>query len=167
MKIQGISKEGLRRIAASKRAQIEEEVGGSGIEMDLHLLVENETEYWQNIPEGIKAIYAAYLFDASKGVNVAEITPSAELWYIDTEPVFEDWVYDEPNEERREELFDYVIEGNADQEQVTYMHMSNVMKIAHPYHKQTVADEEEWEEAIEENLDYLRGNMDWTQYIKG
>jgi len=145
--------------ASKKKAQEEQKM------MDLRIYLMDDTEYWTSLPKGIKKVYSGYLFDANLGVHVAELTPSAELHLIDTVPVFEDFVYED--DELREQLYDYIMEGAADTEPVTYVHLKSAIANSHPYDEvPRPEDEEEQQEIFEDALESLRGNQGvWEQFI--
>jgi hypothetical protein len=95
------------------------------IKPDIHLLAIDETEFW-TIPDKwkqhIERIETVFFYDAMTYVHVAEITPSYELWRFATRAVTredcDDWT--------RDEIDNYVQDGIAGDDWVTYMHVGQI-----------------------------------------
>lgn len=84
------------------------------------------TCYWeftaQNPPEGPRParMWTVYLTSLDLGVHICSLTPSAELWFVENYPEWDDDVDDAV----REAWYEWAL--TAEDEQVTYMDMSSV-----------------------------------------
>lgn len=104
------------------------------IKPDWHLVKLDEHQHWRaDIKRMAPEIYGVYAYDKNKHVHVAEITPSYELTFIafdytESPEVAED-------EDLRNTLNELILEGQADQELGTYMHVSTLDKIVEKHPK--------------------------------
>ncbi len=111
----GLSDKALRRI--SKRLAQEED-SGSEIPIDLYVIKLDETENYNNIPEGVSKIYGVYLTDMNLDVHIASFQASAEMWYLESQEDYDDSYFnlsEEEAERKREEVFDYLLEANSEE----------------------------------------------------
>lgn len=121
----------------------------------------NETHNWDPaiVQRAGGAIYGIYLYDALRAVNCCEITPSHELHLIGSQPA--SFIEDEC---ARESLHDDLMAGDAQGDDVSYFHcaaiermLGNGSAIAGRDFGEESA-EEGYEVALEEKLEYVRGN---------
>jgi len=95
------------------------------IKPDWRLVKLDERQHWR---DDIKAmtteIFGVYAYDKNKHVHVAEITPSYELTFIDFDYGETPKVADD--DDLREQLNEMILEGKAEQESGTYMHVRDL-----------------------------------------
>jgi hypothetical protein len=85
----------------------------------------SERDYWcEEVQEMTKSIFGVYAFDRRRHFHLCEFCASYELWFIesqydDTDEVLED-------EDKRDELFQMILEGDGYTEPVTYWHVKDI-----------------------------------------
>ncbi len=92
---------------------------------DFHLVViaQNLERDW-NLPEyidKIERIESVFLFDKNVHVHCCELTPSYELWPVETRVIFKPDFDQDANEELRDEIEEVV--RRADEPEVEYHHV--------------------------------------------
>lgn len=93
--------------------------------MYLKVLKINETSNWffpEKFKPYIEAIYGVYIFDPNWKVNCCELTPSFELHFIESQV---DLDFNIP-ETIQEEISSYIIEGDTNTPEVSYIHCYKV-----------------------------------------
>lgn len=126
--------------------------------MNLKLVVIEETKYYPpEIQLRAGKVFQTYVYDASVGHHLCEITPSFELHPLNTTPLnhLED-------EEQREALHEVLDEANRGSD-VRYWHCRAIERIPATHKKDFRVVErdpdEDYEQQFESQLDYLRGNV--------
>ncbi len=105
----------------------------------------DETQHWrEDIAKKAGSILGIYLYDDSVEVNCCEITPSYELYFVQSE-----FTEHDEDESKREVLFDEILEGDSGTELVKYMHCSAIRRM-----KTGELECDDMEEAME----YAHGN---------
>lgn len=124
---------------------------------DWEIVAIDETQYWhEDIVAKAGKLYGIYLFDASRHTYCCELTPSYEVYFIET-------VYTKATDD--EDLNMKVLEADAQSGPTCYFHCRVIDRMrpkwthAFPEHNVECATEEEWEEERESMLEYLRGNQ--------
>lgn len=86
--------------------------------MRLRICLIEETENWsREVTERARRIFGVYLYNPDTRTYCCEITPSHELYFLQSVP---ETVPDDENE--REHLLDDINEGNFETERVSYVH---------------------------------------------
>jgi len=142
------------------------------IKPHFYIVLLDETQIW--VEETVKkcggGIKGAYFFDANMQIHCCEITPSYELYFIESIPALQ------PEDDcEADELENELREANKDSYQVSYVHCHNI----NPKDCIEVWDftNEQWEiildnndgnvekahaEAIENCREYIGQNMDYV-----
>lgn len=130
--------------------------------IDLHIVAYDETSYWSDeIKEKIGKdgkILAYYLFDSSKHIHLAEITPSYEL----------KWLYNRvetSSELSEDEIHEIEVNNGGSDEDVIYVHTNSEMGMIEDIDfgtdndkKEACASDEEYNEYIDRVIEYYRSN---------
>lgn len=115
---------------------------------NLKVVLLDETRYWsKDIASAAGKLFGVYLYDASLGVRVCELTPSHELWFL----------YTAPQVPLSEEQYEDILEGDRNTEPVILMHCSRVQQLKHVASREADPDLS-YEENIEQAREYYQGN---------
>lgn len=135
--------------------------------MDLRIFIDDETEYYNNIPDGVDRIFSAHLFDANLDVHICSFQPNKECYLIG----FTYTTTRDLNDEEREAVDEYLREANAYDPRVDYFD-GNIK--GHPYRVEPCPEPEEGEEWIdaqnkvmEEYIESLQGNTGVWECLAG
>lgn len=112
---------------------------------DWKLVLFDETEYWNGLPEGCCGVIAGYLIDFSMKVHICSMTGSYEAWYVGSEPVMVD-------DRDSTEAWEFIIEHDNSEPVEYFSEYSDfnyVHDIERPYSYQADTDEEQREELFE------------------
>jgi hypothetical protein len=134
---------------------------GEWINIDIWLLVQDETEYWNLDPQHmamIERIEGVYLYDKNQVTHCCEVTASYCLLFVENRAVFKPDVSEEDIDE-----IDGIIRGVPQEQDVTYMHCHTVDDIPdrkkHHYGSPEVPLEDvPYDEQIESVLEYCQAN---------
>ena len=139
----------------------------------------DETANWSFVPDWmkqyIKRIFGVYVFDGSVAVHCCELTPSAELHFVQSDyEVTEQYI--DANDDECEQIHDFFSDGDAElgDSDVRYLHLSNIDAMPRikkgeypPEGKSgiieldpvTVSEDElSSEDMLEEQIEYIQGN---------
>lgn len=118
-----------RALRATGRRLVERGTNRGWLPMDLWFVAMDETEYW-TIQKGhrssIERIETLYVFDRNKQVHCCEITPSHELIRVETRAIIKSGSPADDDDELREEIYSYVDDGSAHDEDVSYVHVADI-----------------------------------------
>lgn len=117
-----------------------------------------ETHYWcEDIVARAGRLFGIYMFDANRYVYCCEITPSYEMYFIET-------VHEKCHGEGG--VHEEVLENDfVDRPTADYFHCNNVNAmdpkwiVEFPKHDVEYETDEAWEEERESMLEFLRGNQ--------
>lgn len=127
----------------------------------------DETECWDDSPGSLREkagkIFGVYIYDANKHVHCAELTPSYELYFVESQPL------NVPEDEYERDAFYEDLVATDASESVYYMHVSTVDRMPEvpengPLQagRFILSSQEPWgetsDEAIEEALEWARCN---------
>jgi hypothetical protein len=84
-----------------------------------------DRDYWsEDVQELTTKIFAVYALDRRQHFHLCELCASYELWFIEHQYEAVDWV--DEDEDKRDELFESIIEGERYEEQVIYEHRKDI-----------------------------------------
>jgi len=137
------------------------------IPMDLRIFIDDETEFYNGIPDGVDRIFSAHLFDANLDVHICSFQANKECYYIGhTFTTTRDLT-----DEELEAVDEYLREANREEPRVEYF--DGRIK-GHPYtvEPRPKADDPEeaqrlYEEVMEEHIEYLVCNSETWDCLVG
>jgi hypothetical protein len=120
------------------------------------LVAIDETQHWNKeflARLGVAKVMAVYLFNALSATHCCELTPSYELWPVESHP--DVILSDEMDEDFRE--------ADNGCKEITYMHCSRIQRLEqerpglfHDFGEESVED---IEESLSDKMEYLSGNQ--------
>jgi hypothetical protein len=135
--------------------------------MDLRIFIDDETEFYNGIPDGVDKIFSAHLFDANLDVHICSFQANKECYYIGhTFTTTRDLT-----EKELEAVDEYLLEANRDEPRVDYF--DGKIK-GHSYHvveRPEAEDPDEaqklYEEIMEEHVESLSCNTGTWECLVG
>lgn len=135
--------------------------------MDLRIFIDDETEFYNGIPDGVDKIFSAHLFDANLNVHICSFQATKECYLIG----FTYTTTRDLSDEEREAVDEYLMEANRYDEPVDYF--DDKIK-GYPYEVVPAPIPEEGEDQIEaerrvmeEYVEYLQGNTgSWESLVE-
>lgn len=125
---------------------------------EIYVVKIDETQYWrEDIQEKAGKIYGIYLVDKSVETHLAELKASWYLYWLYNEVEIADKFEDE------DELFEIENQGNSDEDN-KYVHVGSTFEAEHKANidekdlLEAMDGEEEYNEFIERQIDYFKGN---------
>ena len=127
----------------------------------------DQTDHWcDEVAKKARRIFGVYVYDADYRVHLCEMTASYECHFVESQTDYPN-DFDEAEEEK---LHDQIMTGDAQTDPVCYWHCNYLDRAPEfhitclpkgPYGVYTLTDgdgDDDHDEAIEEALEYARGN---------